>query len=468
MINQDKILNSNTYDTIDVIDIKIKKNTNNEIDEVVDIDEEIEKQEDIINSLIANFKYCKTLDRYYEIENNQLIDITPKSIKMRIYNKIHQKLQNANNNETKVMLNNIKKVAFNDLIKTKNTISLKEIELAPNLILTQNKMLNLNNVRDDFISNNLTPFTTNCNYNPDAKAPLWEKFIDEISNNNKEFAEYLQKVVGYWLYGNNIEQCAFFLTGTGANGKTVFIETIKKVLGSFALVGDKSIILKDNARTLKEYVNIVGRKIIIINELDDLAQIKIDVFKRLTGLDTIRVKYEKDYLDFTNKAKLVIVSNTLPDLGYSTGATWRRIRVLPFDNEFKNENRNLFLIDELEQEFEGILNWMIEGYQKWLQSKCLEEPKMLQERMEYLKSLVDPLGGFFVKCIMSPEKTISSVEFYQRYVEYCQYNQIPFVNKHKFAIILSAKGIERYRDNRGLRCYKGITFNREQYYFRDD
>ena len=49
-----------------------------------------------------------------------------------------------------------------------------------------------------------------------------------------DLAAYLQRVAGYCLTGSTREHALFFCYGTGANGKGVFINTLKAVLGDYA------------------------------------------------------------------------------------------------------------------------------------------------------------------------------------------------------------------------------------------
>ena len=49
-----------------------------------------------------------------------------------------------------------------------------------------------------------------------------------------EEREFLIRFNGYCLSGEVSEQVLLFLLGTGANGKTVWIETTKAILGDYA------------------------------------------------------------------------------------------------------------------------------------------------------------------------------------------------------------------------------------------
>ena len=69
---------------------------------------------------------------------------------------------------------------------------------------------------------------TAVNYDPKAKAPTWEKFVARIMGHDQEMVEYLQRAVGYSLTGDVSEQVMFVAIGDGSNGKSTFLESIRK------------------------------------------------------------------------------------------------------------------------------------------------------------------------------------------------------------------------------------------------
>lgn len=64
--------------------------------------------------------------------------------------------------------------------------------------------------------------------------PAWLAFISDITGGNTDLAAYLQRVVGYCLTGVTSEHALFFLYGTGANGKSVFVNVLATILGDYA------------------------------------------------------------------------------------------------------------------------------------------------------------------------------------------------------------------------------------------
>src|SRR5262249_3620969 len=71
-------------------------------------------------------------------------------------------------------------------------------------------------------------------YDPEAPCPTWEVFLHRILAGNAELIRFVQKAVGYSLTGSTEEQCLFMLYGTGANGKSTFIQAIRALLGDYA------------------------------------------------------------------------------------------------------------------------------------------------------------------------------------------------------------------------------------------
>ena len=71
-------------------------------------------------------------------------------------------------------------------------------------------------------------FSLSCaaRFSPIDRAELWRKTVNEVFNGDKCLIEYFQKAAGYSLLGDNREQVMFICHGSGANGKSLLLETI--------------------------------------------------------------------------------------------------------------------------------------------------------------------------------------------------------------------------------------------------
>ena len=60
---------------------------------------------------------------------------------------------------------------------------------------------------------------------PGGPCPLWDTFLERVTDGNRELQAFLRRMVGYCLTADTREHALFFLYGTGANGKSVFLNT---------------------------------------------------------------------------------------------------------------------------------------------------------------------------------------------------------------------------------------------------
>ena len=78
-------------------------------------------------------------------------------------------------------------------------------------------------------------FSLSCaaRYSPIDRAELWRKTVNQVFNGDNGLIEYFQKAAGYSLLGDNREQVMFICHGSGANGKSLLLETIREVVGTY-------------------------------------------------------------------------------------------------------------------------------------------------------------------------------------------------------------------------------------------
>jgi len=115
----------------------------------------------------------------------------------------------------------------------------KRLPIKPDLLDSGDWLLNVANGTVDLKTGQLMPHNqadlitklVDIPFDANAKAPRWEKFLDEVMGGDKEMTHYLQKAIGYTLTGDTKEQCFFFLYGLGNNGKSLFTSTLEKLLG---------------------------------------------------------------------------------------------------------------------------------------------------------------------------------------------------------------------------------------------
>ena len=69
---------------------------------------------------------------------------------------------------------------------------------------------------------------------PRGPCSQWLSFLNDVTDGDKDLQGYLQRMVGYCLTGSTSAHALFFLYGTGANGKSVFVNTLTSILGDYS------------------------------------------------------------------------------------------------------------------------------------------------------------------------------------------------------------------------------------------
>jgi putative DNA primase/helicase len=72
-------------------------------------------------------------------------------------------------------------------------------------------------------------------YDRNADCPAWKQFIMEIMNYHTDLIHFIQNAAGWAITGDTSEQTMFILFGTGANGKSTFLNTVMNLLGDYAI-----------------------------------------------------------------------------------------------------------------------------------------------------------------------------------------------------------------------------------------
>ena len=136
---------------------------------------------------------------------------------------------------------------------------------------------------------------TNFDYTlQDAECLRWERFIQEVTCNDADKADYLQKALGYSMLGTANEECMFILHGkTTRNGKSTLLSAIHHLLGDYASVSPVSIICKSDRSKNAEAASPVlaslkGKRFVTMAESNQYGRLDEETIKQLTGGEEIK------------------------------------------------------------------------------------------------------------------------------------------------------------------------------------
>lgn len=287
---------------------------------------------------------------------------------------------------------------------------------------------------------------TAVSYNPGASAPRWHEFLAQIFGNDLELIEHVQRVVGYSVTGATSEQVLLMLWGTGANGKSTFLEVLRRVLGRYAVNLPFSVFeLRSRSTIPNDIATLVGRRFATANETNESAELNEARIKSLTGSDPITARnLYGEFFTFTPTAKFFLAVNHLPRVSDDSPGMWRRIRVIPFRQNFAGSpEKNL--TDILMEEAEGILRWAVKGAKKWYESG-LGLPRTVEESSERYKQESDVVGEFLdQRCAVGSGLSAAAADLWQEYRDWCEANGDRPLSRTVFTQRLQAREFRKTR-----------------------
>lgn len=268
--------------------------------------------------------------------------------------------------------------------------------------------------RDDFIIKHLGAM-----FDGHADAPTWRRFLSDILPNN-DLQAYVQEIIGYALTGSTAVHAFWFLHGGGANGKSVLVDVVQNLLGTYsARAGER--LFADSGRgdpPEKELAALPGVRLLASSEVTEGMNLRCGVLKDLTGGDEVaaRAVYGMPF-SFRPTAKILIIGNHKPVIREGDGGIWRRVKLIPFSVTIPEEGRDPHLAEKLKTELPGILNWALVGLKHWLARGRLEDPALVRAAGADYRTDMDALADFIEEHIQEalPEYLEPKIDVFRRY-----------------------------------------------------
>ena len=234
-----------------------------------------------------------------------------------------------------------------------------------------------------------TTKTTACGAAPvGALHPQWSAFLDRITAGNAELQDFLQRYIGYCCTGLTTEHAFIFAYGTGANGKSTFINTLVRIFGDYAAVADTGTFIASNTeRHPADLAKLRGARLVVAQETQKGRRWDEVRIKALTGGDKLTARFmRQDFFDFAPTFKLFIAGNHKPRLGSIDEAMRRRLLLAPFTVRIPPGERDPDLAEKLWGERAAILRWCLDGCLTW-QRDGLAPPACVRDATdEYFRS----------------------------------------------------------------------------------
>jgi putative DNA primase/helicase len=299
---------------------------------------------------------------------------------------------------------------------------------------------------------------------PGTPHPVWTAFLDRITDGKAELIAFLQRFIGYCCTGITTEHVFIFAYGTGANGKSTFINTIVWILGDYATVADVgTFIASTHERHPTDLAKLHGARLVVAQETQKGRHWDEAKIKTLTGGDKLTARFmRQDFFDYIPQLKLFIIGNHKPRLDNVDVAMRRRLLLVPFTVQIPEWERDKELPNKLKAEGPAILRWMIDGCLEW-QRIGLAPPKIVTEATEDYFNEQDILRQWLDECTRDagPNAWIATATLFSSWKQWCDNHGHPVGSANALSDALVDHRFVRKRGSKGQRGFRGLDLKIE-------
>ena len=294
---------------------------------------------------------------------------------------------------------------------------------------------------------------------PGGDCPTWRRFLAEVTGGDADLQAYLQRVSGYCLTGSTREHALFFLYGTGANGKSVFVNTLATILGDYAASAPMDTFMEARGdRHPTDMAGLRGARFVSSIETEQGRRWNESKVKAITGGDKVSARFmRQDFFEYTPQFKLVIAGNHKPAIRNVDEAMKRRLHLIPFTITVPPERRDKHLQQKLLAERDGILAWALEGCLAWQRLGRLDPPPQVVAATEEYFEAEDALGRWLEeRCVREANAKSLTAELFTDWKQWAEAAGEFVGSQRRFSDLLITRGVEKWRNAAGIRGFRGV------------
>jgi putative DNA primase/helicase len=240
---------------------------------------------------------------------------------------------------------------------------------------------------------------TNVEYDPKAECPVWLRFLDQIMAGDREMVRFLRRAVGYSLLGITPEQVMFILVGHGRNGKSTFVNAVRRALGTYAKgTPAETLMAKREGAIPNDLAALASARFVSCSELAEGRRLDEALVKQLTGGEPVAARFlNREWFEYIPKYALWMSTNHKPIIRGTDLGIWRRLLIVEFKVTIAEGDVDTDLENKLRAELPGILAWAVKGCIDW-QREGLSPPASVVAATKAYQQDMDLVDQFIEEC----------------------------------------------------------------------
>jgi putative DNA primase/helicase len=295
--------------------------------------------------------------------------------------------------------------------------------------------------------------------------PAWIGFLGSVFCGDQGLIDFVQRLCGQSLIGEVQEHILPIFWGSGANGKSTFINVISHAIGDYFYAAPHRFLLqKRNEGHPTELAALHGKRFVSISETGDGAKLDEALVKSLTGGDMITARgMNENFWSFTPSHTVIMSTNHKPVVRGTDHGMWRRLRLVPFVPRFVDESelaanpgclaKDPTISDRLRAEAPGILLWLVDGAILYQRDGGLREPEIVRAATDEYRVDSDLIGQWLgERCVLHPTARERTDDLYHSYRTWAEQGGLHPVSQTAWGRSLTERRYKARKSGAWYRC----------------
>jgi putative DNA primase/helicase len=301
----------------------------------------------------------------------------------------------------------------------------------------------------EFNSKDFLTYQLPFKFDDKATCPMFDDYLLKVLPDENS-RKLIQEFAGFVFTNLNFEKCLVLL-GSGGNGKSVFYNVLR------AVVGVENILEFQIGLFNHEYNRAKLTNVLLNYSSEKGFDLQPDTFKALISGESIQARepYGKSFT-IRKPIKFIINCNELPKETENTDAYFRRFLIVLFDVKITDKDKDINLADKIiANELPGVFNWMLAGLKRIKEQQKFTGCEKTDFALKEFRKQGDNVQLFIEgECFIKSNKNkISLKELYSAYKVFCEENGYKKLGCNNFSKRLDGKGFEKARMNDGATAF---------------